>query len=429
MKSRHTKRNSGGGCHAIPGLPREQDALKKAARALGAGKLQQALSILEGFLSVPACIMRAEALCGLEVFGPARNECMGVLDREALARGAYDCLGHIAVGEGRTEAAIKAFKASAAIEPNARVARINLLGEDIGPEAAEGPASACIVTSIPPRDVERHHASTRNWADAGFEVISLNTKQEIDHLRGALPHVAFERAARTARENFDKDFIFLDDVLDVLARSKCRVAGIVNADILLHGAKDMRSQLPRQTDQGLVFGSRVDIDVAKAQMRSYDVGFDYFFMNPALAGELPRQTPYCLGLPWWDYYLPTAAAREKVPLFLNHTPVAYHPTHALNWSPRVFHAMGLAFVGEMTRLSSASLSSATSFMEMVSQERFLVGVATYVLRNLRAQAKPFAVKTRGLERLASPLDLERHGLANECALLDGLEDVIKGLGL
>lgn len=416
--------------NSIPDQAREQDGLKKAAFALGQGEYQCALKGLACLESAPARIMRAELLCDQKEYDLARTECLQVIEQEQNAYGAYNCLGHIARAEGNVDDSRQAFLASIALEANGRVAQTNLVGENRDSVTADR-SDASIVTSIPPRDVERHYASTRNWVEGGFEVISLNTQAEIDQLQGLLPHVIFEKAPRTACEKFGRDYVYLDDVLDVLAACGKRIGGIVNADILLHGAADLLTQLPQATDQGLVFGSRVDVDTGLKQWRSYDVGFDYFFMSPALAAELPRQTSYCLGLPWWDYYLPMATAKKGAHIFLNHTPVAYHGVHAINWSPRLFHALGADFVQDTTGLWFEDGLSApvVSFADMTAQEQFLVGVAKYVVRRLRLLAKPISIETDNLTRLASPLDLKRYGMANELTLLEGLEGVVEGLGL
>ncbi len=197
-----------------------------------------------------------------------------------------------------------------------------------------------IATSIAPSNVETQRRAVDSWLELGFSVVSLNIQSEIEQLSCHYPRVKFIPVVRDAASRAGKPLVYLDDVLSALAGSGAAVCGIINSDVELRAKADFSDFIANYAQNGIVYGSRIDIDsVDDSQGKEYLGGFDYFFFSHDVIDCFPR-TEFCLGSPWWDYWMPLAPLLAGLSVRKLNSPVAYHRIHDIRWQPELFESLG-----------------------------------------------------------------------------------------
>jgi len=204
--------------------------------------------------------------------------------------------------------------------------------EKVISECCQDANSACnkkdikIYTSISPHDIENQQRSIRSWQKAGFCVISLNSGEELCEIRNHFPNVLFKPVLRDARSEYGKPLVYIDDILKACSQEPDSICGIINSDITLEGIT--ADKIIEATKGALVFGSRMDIkehaDMSGATV--FKEGFDYFFIDSSLTSVFPS-THYCLGMPWWDYFLPLYAFFSGITIKKINYPIGKHIRH------------------------------------------------------------------------------------------------------
>jgi hypothetical protein len=232
-----------------------------------------------------------------------------------------------------------------------------------------------VVTSIvPDRDHALHSTTTASWRAAGCEVISVNAASEIASIRAAFPDVKVVTAPATAERFAHKPVPYIHDLLKTL-RSACAAydvpleqctVGIINADIYFRNGPALADTLRREAQGALILGPRVDVDASASFTayrptgdETYSVGYDYFFMSGDLLEDF-ADSPFCMGMPFWDYWLPLAALLQGRPLKSLNAPVALHVTHDTRWDYSIylfFHSL-VAYVIELCRKTTKRDDSA-----------------------------------------------------------------------
>ena len=197
-----------------------------------------------------------------------------------------------------------------------------------------------IGTSIAPHNIELQKSAISSWLKLDFEVISLNSKAEIEQIEGHFPGVVFKEATRDASGLTGKPFVYLDDLLEVLYASGSDVCSILNSDIYLDVDQEFPGFLGEAVQGGLIFGSRIDVtSLATLEGQEYFQGFDYFFFSRSIIKEY-RKTDFCLGVPWWDYWVPLFAILKGLPVKQLLTPIAYHLEHPIRWNVQYLTGFG-----------------------------------------------------------------------------------------
>jgi hypothetical protein len=112
-----------------------------------------------------------------------------------------------------------------------------------------------------------------------------------------------------------------------LRASGASTCGIVNSDILLTHASDLPAQISAATQNALVYGPRFEVTSWNDDKGHFDpFGFDYFFFKPDLVRRLP-ECHFCLGMPFWDFWLPLSALFAGYRLTKIMSPIAKHIPH------------------------------------------------------------------------------------------------------
>ncbi len=203
---------------------------------------------------------------------------------------------------------------------------------------------------------------------AGCEVISVNGATEAARLRSAYPGLTVVPVEATAERFAHKPVPYIHDLLKTL-RSACAAydvpiaqctVGVINADIYFRDVPGLADTLRREAAGALILGPRVDVDASASFTafhptgdESYSVGYDYFFMSGELLADF-ADSPFCMGMPFWDYWLPLVALLHGRPLKALQAPVALHVTHDTRWDDSVylfFHSL-VAYVIELCRKST-----------------------------------------------------------------------------
>ncbi|MCD8489641.1 MAG: FkbM family methyltransferase [Desertifilum sp.] len=172
--------------------------------------------------------------------------------------------------------------------------------------------------------------------------MSLNSSAEIEQLEKD-SNINFIPVKRDARQEFGKPLIYLDDLLENLRDRPSSVSGIINADIYLKASPEFLQTICEQACNSLVFGSRIEVDSIEQDWgNAYPMGFDFFLFDKRLLNALPT-SPYCLGMPWWDYWLPWMAYQQGIPLKIVTSPLAYHIKHQTQYASEAWQNLGLKF--------------------------------------------------------------------------------------
>jgi hypothetical protein len=232
-----------------------------------------------------------------------------------------------------------------------------------------------LVTSIAPgRDQALHAATIASWRAAGCHVLSVNGAAEAPAVRAEYPDLAVVEVSRTAERFAHKPVPYIHDLLKTL-RTTCAelgtppaecTVGIINADIYFRAVPHLSDTLHREARGSLILGPRVDVDASTSFTafrpsgeETYSVGYDYFFMSGDLLDDF-ADSPFCMGMPFWDYWMPLAALLNGRPLKSLNAPVALHVTHDTRWDNSIylfFHSL-IAYVLDMCRKTSGRDQSA-----------------------------------------------------------------------
>lgn len=218
---------------------------------------------------------------------------------------------------------------------------------------------------VPDRDHALQNATLASWLACGFDVISVNGAAEADAVRKAFPAAVVVPVSMTAEKFAKKPVPFIHDLLKILrqaiaarglAPSACTV-GIINADIYLRDIDGLKAFIQREAHGSLLCGPRVDVpDIqgfsgfVPSGAENYAIGYDYFFM-PGTALEDFSESPFCLGMPFWDYWMPLVTLLRGRPLKTLASPVALHAHHETRWDDTIylfFHAL-ITYVIELAR--------------------------------------------------------------------------------
>jgi len=207
-----------------------------------------------------------------------------------------------------------------------------------------------LVTSIAPGNLENQKKAVQSWLDLGFSVFSLNTEQEINQLSSIYEEINFHQVNRDAKDDCGKPVVYIEDILDFLKFSNVDICGIINSDIQLRCSEDILKFMLDNSQNAMVVACRIDIDEVDSKTGiMYWGGYDLFLFNKNIIEYLPYQkAKFCLGQPWWDYWLPLICLQNKnkhIPVKFLAKPIAYHVKHDVKWDNQLnYEKYGLHFM-------------------------------------------------------------------------------------
>lgn len=204
-----------------------------------------------------------------------------------------------------------------------------------------------IATSIFPERVAQQKEALASWQQLGFDVISVNVTGELGPIKHEFPAVTFVEVDRGSDGTTGKPYIYLNEILSVLATATSPICGIVNSDVRLIAHDDFFGFISDQAADSVVFGSRTDTPSHSDLCGQEDkYGFDYFFFDKKLITIYP-ESDFCLGMPCWDYWFPLVPLLRGVTVKQLVTPVAYHTVHEGRWGEEFFEEYGVKLVDSL----------------------------------------------------------------------------------
>jgi hypothetical protein len=222
---------------------------------------------------------------------------------------------------------------------------------------------------VPSADRALQAAAVESWRNAGASVFSVNGAAEIAALTRDYADVTFVTAAKTAERIAGKPVPYIHDLMKTLRQASAghpdATVGIINADIHLRFKPADILTLNTGARDSVILGSRVDVpsmdgvkNFAPTGTETYSVGYDYFLMSGNVLDDF-SDSPFCLGMPFWDYWLPLIALLKGRTLRSLFAPVALHVGHETRWDNSIylfFHAL----VGDVLNVCQKSREQGTS---------------------------------------------------------------------
>jgi hypothetical protein len=198
-----------------------------------------------------------------------------------------------------------------------------------------------LVTSLSPRNIEKQSAAVQSWKATGWPIVSLNAAEEVDAVRAAFADVKVEPVDKNAMQVIGRPLVMLDSIWDFARRSPQDAICVLNSDLLLRDADAVGRVVDRPFD--VLFGSRLDVkEASDTHGTAYDGGFDYFFIRRERAAEYPSSL-FCLGSPWWDFWVPMVAIGNRWNVLRSQTPLFAHVAHEVKWNMAEHARLGLEF--------------------------------------------------------------------------------------
>ncbi|WP_303982307.1 hypothetical protein, partial [Niallia circulans] len=192
-----------------------------------------------------------------------------------------------------------------------------------------------IATSIAPKDLEKQRVAVNTWLKVGFEVVSLNNKDEINKIAPFFPDISFHIVDRNAENIFGKPYIYIYDFMRLLSEKDYRICGIINSDICFKGVgKDFLNFVYKESLDCLVYGNRKDVNNINEVNGEVCEGVDYFFFDKKLTSIYPDEG-FCMGQPAWDYWMVAVPFSLSIQAKRILNQVAYHQKHSQQWDEKL----------------------------------------------------------------------------------------------
>lgn len=271
-----------------------------------------------------------------------------------------------------------------------------------------------IVTSIAPGHFEKQQGAVNSWLSIGFSVVSLNIPEEIAQLAPLYPQITFHPVERDARAIAGKPLVYFDDLLRYFRENQTKTCAIINSDIYLTAQPDFIEFIQQEADNTLIFGSRVDVVENEGKTGEwmggiYRWGFDLFFFDYHLLQLFPT-SPFCLGLPWWDYWPQMIAIQRGIVPKNLATLVAHHYKHSTNYSSDIWLDYGIIFT-EYFDKETAQNKLKPLRPDKVKLDLALSDIARQLLKLFREKSQTIHYKTA--EKLPKPYQLDNYMSAQQ----------------
>lgn len=208
-------------------------------------------------------------------------------------------------------------------------------------------ARITLCTSIPPHSrrpaqgcefgAEWQVACVDSWISEGFDVVSLNAREEIDALGPIASRVEIKELPAGCR------LPLIGDFLETVANSGSGFGGIINADCLMIPGSRLVERL-RQNCGGAVIAERLNISPTTLRPTGrHCYGFDAFFFATSALAAIGQGQSWRIGETWWDYWLPLAFYFRKVEIRTLPAPVLAHLDHDIAWDQKAWKANAKRF--------------------------------------------------------------------------------------
>lgn len=199
-----------------------------------------------------------------------------------------------------------------------------------------------------PFDIEKQICTVRSWLKSGFQIVSCNTKQEIEILKKYFSEgdVEFVEIKRDASAIINKPLPYLDDIIEEVSKRTDRICGYINADIYLDRiSPELYKYITKQAEGSFLFAHRYEIsdlsDIDKLKCKMHFDGIDLFFIDKCLAKEF-FDNIFFVQSPW-DLCVLLKCELLNIPIKELCNPIAFHLRHIIRWDLRRFDKVIDAF--------------------------------------------------------------------------------------
>jgi hypothetical protein len=203
-------------------------------------------------------------------------------------------------------------------------------------------------TSIAPFQIEKQVRAIESWIDLGISVHSINSQNEIDCLYQEFPKINFHPVMSNGHNLYGKPYVFLNDVFQValnVLRSK-DVFVLCNSDIFIDNTFYEPSQFVVNPNE-MVLATRFNVSDRHLPIGlDYDCGIDIFCANMTALNSFGMDE-FCLGVPFWDFWLPIKAIHNGLSVKKLNYPLAIHVNHPENYSHGNLQKAALLYIKKL----------------------------------------------------------------------------------
>ncbi len=178
-----------------------------------------------------------------------------------------------------------------------------------------------LFTSIPPNS--DFGPVVENWRELGFRIVSINSRKEAASLFGV----------ETIAVDTDERKLPINDMLNAIRETGESFAGIINADCKFLAPIDF-DVIRRCARESIILAERIDVDHHGAPALFRANGFDAMFFDASAIKDLKKNNAFKIGMPWWDYWLPTAFQYVGFQIKKFDCPILTHEVHPVHWNDR-----------------------------------------------------------------------------------------------
>lgn len=198
-----------------------------------------------------------------------------------------------------------------------------------------------IITSIIPKKDDVQAKCIKSWFKCGFNVYSINCKTEWEVIKKYYNGVVLIEPKNTSRELY-KTKIPYPSILDILefVFNQKGSTWITNSDIYLELKDGYKRNIAICSESDLIFGNRFDVISLDNRKEGifYGSGYDWFVVHKNFEHLFKNiKNHFCIGQPFWDYWIPLTYIRKGMSPTLCMTKIAYHQKHSLKWDDESFY--------------------------------------------------------------------------------------------
>ncbi|MBD2552245.1 hypothetical protein H6G51_03040 [Limnothrix sp. FACHB-708] len=249
-----------------------------------------------------------------------------------------------------------------------------------------------VATSIAPKNIELQKLAIKSWLDLGISVVSLNTNQEIEYLTPFFREIEFLKVEHTGKNMYGKDYVYLNDIMNYLKKYGTDICGLINSDIFLRTTPHFLNLILLECKNSLVFASRWDLNqLTDEHGELFELGFDVFFFDRNLLSYF-QTSRFCLGVPWWDYWIPATAVQNHLTIKYAVTPFAYHLKHDTNYDQHIWIRAGMKFLKDYDSNAYESLSRQIMNTQLAKMNPIISNTLKCISFRLLSEVENSAIK-------------------------------------
>lgn len=204
------------------------------------------------------------------------------------------------------------------------------------------------ITSIPPVHKNGDHIQNciATWFNQGYEVHSLNHKEEIEILSPLYPKVKFIATQRTHKAILGKHYVLISALIDHAKDQDSEHFLFINADVEIYDPHKIQDKIINLSKEGIVYVHRQDYTEDVNINKKYMLGMDGFFINKKYLDLYP-QTRMCMGQCFWDFWVPFHACRSGIKIYSPKAEYLYHLEHSIQYSEDLWQKFGQIMMHEV----------------------------------------------------------------------------------